>query len=191
MWGNHDFWKKWIIIYSWLRHAHSSTIEVVHYLDTIMALYVAAPLCSCSSFLLYLFDALLLYSIFATLQLISHIQALVHITLYVNYKAWWRCLLIYSTIMIVDKCAFCNNRQLAHSMNTECNSCHYFAILNVSYYPLNISKKILDDPQHWLCHLCLASIFPLNCIEDNREFFGAIDNLSNKDTFIYISEKCS
>ena len=71
-------------------------------------------------------------------------------------------------------------------MNIECNFCHLFYHIKCITLSTEYIQDILADAQQWICHLCLASIFPFNYIEDDHEFIGAIDDLSNKDILMYI-----
>ena len=153
-----------------------------------MTLYITAPLCSCSSFPIFVLCTIV-PQYFCNIAIDITRTDSCSFLLYVNCKTWWRCFLIYSTIMIIDKYEVCNNRILTHSMNIECNFCHLFNHIKCIALSTEYIQDILADAQQWLCPLCLAYIFPFNYIEDDHEFIGAIDDLSNKDTLRYISEK--
>ena len=67
-----------------------------------------------------------------------------------------------------------------------CLCCYHIKCITLS---IDFTEEILADAQHWLCHLCLTSIFPFNNIEEDLEFIGTIDDLSHRDTLKYVSDK--
>ena len=111
----------------------------------------------------------------------------------VQYWNWWPNVFCYivNCLLTMDKCPICYKGIQQHARKITCCIC--YATYHMKYLSIcqEELKSLECNRSEWFCEMCLSHLLPFNFIEDNNDFYAAVQKLSNStaDSLRYVSEK--